>query len=75
MAVPTQESSDGICGKAMRLRASTSWRQAAAVQEGQNDMTRKANELVRSLVGIMNEEGDIIVAFGSKSKLLRDIVF
>ena len=38
-----------------------------------NDMTGKANELVRSLVGMMNEEGDIIVASSSKSKLWRDM--
>ena len=59
------------------MRASTSWRQAAARWSSpggaENDRTRKANELVRSLVGRIKKEGDIIVASGSKSKLWRDM--
>ena len=55
VAVTTQESSDGIHEKAMRI-ATTSWRQAAAQQYGpvqgeqRIDRTLKDNELVRSLV-------------------------
>ena len=37
----------------------------------ENDRTGKVNDLLRSLVGIMKKEGDIIVASGSKSKLWR----
>ena len=60
MAVTAQESSDGIRAKAMRI-----------ARGAENDRTGKANELVRSLVGIIKKEGGIIVASGSKSKLWR----
>ena len=38
-----------------------------------NDTTGEANELVRSLVGIIKKEGDIIVTSRSKSKLWQDM--
>ena len=33
----------------------------------ENDKTKKANELVRALVGLITKEGDIVVASDSKS--------
>ena len=38
-----------------------------------NDKTKKANELVRALVGQVTKEGDNVAASGSKSKLWRDL--
>ena len=37
----------------------------------ETDRTGKANELVRSLVGIIKKGGDIIAASGSKSKIVK----
>ena len=38
-----------------------------------NDKTEKANEVARAPVSMIKKEGDIIVAYGSKSKLWRDM--
>ena len=38
-----------------------------------NDKTKKANELVRALVGQITKEGYIVVASDSKSKLWKDL--
>ena len=35
----------------------------------ENDRTKRANELVRALVGLITKEGDTVVASDSKSKL------
>ena len=39
----------------------------------ENDRTGKANELVRSLVGTIKKEEDVVVASDSKSELWRDL--
>ena len=67
MAVTTQELSDGIREKAMRiasideLQTSSSTARLSSPGRAENDRTGKANELVRSLVGVIKKEGDIIV--------------
>ena len=79
VAVTTQESLDGIREKAMRiasideLETGSSIARWSSPWRPENDRTGKANELVRSLLGIIKKEADIIVASGSKSKLWRDM--
>ena len=54
-----------------------SWRQAAAQEDGpvqvkpKNDKNKKANEIVRAIVGSMVTEGEIVVASDSKSKAVE----
>ena len=78
-AVTTQESSDWTREKAMRtasideLETGSSTARWSSPGRAESDRTGKVNELVRSLVGIMKNEGDIIVASGSKSKLWKDM--
>ena len=76
----TLESSGGIREKAMRIASIDELETGSSTARwsnpggAENDWTGKANELVRSLVGIIKKEGDIIiVASGSKSKLWRDM--
>ena len=78
MAVTTQESSDGIREKAMRiagldeLGASSSagrWSFAGGAEKGRN---KKVSEMLRAIVGLMAKEEDIVVASDSKSKLWKD---
>ena len=78
--VTTQESSDGIREKAMRiasiaeLETGSSARMALSPGRAEIDKKKKAKELVRALVGsITEEEGDIVVASDSKSKLWKDV--
>ena len=78
VAVTTQESLDGIREKAMRigsldeLGASSSAGSWSSSEGAENDRTMKANEIVRAIVGIINKEGDIVVASDSKSKLWKE---
>ena len=79
MAVTTQESSDGIREKAMRiasideLETGSSTARWSNPGRAESDRTRKANELVISLVGMTKKAEDMIVASGSKSKQWRDM--
>ena len=79
VAVTTQESSDGIREKAVRiarldeLEASSGAGRWSSSGRAESDKTKKANELVRVLVGQITEEGDIVVASDSKSELWRDV--
>ena len=50
------------------MRASRSWRQATAQRDGPlkgegSDKTEKANELAKTLVGVIKKAGDIVVAW------------
>ena len=77
MEVTTQESSDGIREKAMRiasideLETGSSTARWSSPGRAENSRTGKSDELVRSLVGILKKEGDI----GRKSKLWKDMSF
>ena len=76
VAVTTQESSDGIREKAMRIANIDELETGSSTarwSSPESYRTGKANELVRSVVGPIKKEGDIIVASGSKSKLWRDM--
>ena len=73
----TQESLDGMRETAMRIpfidELETGSRGKWSSPGGAgNDRTKKANELVRALVGQITKEGDIVVASDSKSKLWSD---
>ena len=78
MAVTTQESPDGVREKAMTIASVDELERGSSTARwpspggAENDRTGKANQFVRSLVG-MKKEGDIIVASGSESKLWRDM--
>ena len=71
VAVTTQESSDGIREKALRianiheLETGSTTARWSSPRGAENDRTGKANEFVRSLVGIPKK--------GSKSKLWKDM--
>ena len=60
------------------MQSSRSWRHATAQRNGpvqkeaENDKAERANEIVRTLVGIIKKR-DIVVATGSKSNLWRDM--
>ena len=79
VAVTTQESLDGIREKPMRiasldeLQASSGALRWSSSGGGANDKTKKANERVRALVGLITKGGDIVVDTDSKSKLWRDM--
>ena len=79
VAVTTQESLDGIRGKAMRIacldgmEASSSAREGLSPTAAEIDKTKKAREVVRALVGSITEEGGIVAACDSKSKLWKDV--
>ena len=78
VTVTTQESLDGIREKAMRIASIDELETGSAGRwsspEGaSNDKTKKANDLVRALVGQITSEGDIVVVSDSKSKLWRDL--
>ena len=67
VAVTTQESSDGIHEKAIDELETGSSAGRRSSPGRANDRT-KANELVRSLVGIIQKEGDAVVFSYCKSK-------
>ena len=75
----TQETSDGIREKAMRIASIGELETVSSTARwsnpggAENDRTGKATELVRSLAGMIMKEGDIILASGSKSKLWKDM--
>ena len=79
VAVNTQESLDGIREKAMmvasidELETGSSAGRWSGPGRAANDKTKKADELVRALVGQITKEGDIVVASDSKSKRRRDL--
>ena len=68
MAVTIQESSEGLCEKAIRiarmdgLETSSSTARWSSPGGAENDKTLKANELVRSLVGRRKKEETISVS-------------
>ena len=78
VAVTTKESLDGIREKAIRiasfdeLETGSSAERWSTSRGAANDKTKKANELVRALVGQITKEVDIVVASDGKSKLWRD---
>ena len=78
MAVTAQESSDGIREKATRiasideLETRSSAEKWSSPGKAANVTTKKANELVRALVGQITKQGGMVVASDSKSKLWRD---
>ena len=79
VAVTIQESSDGIREKAMRIASIDEFETGSSTATwfspggADNDRTQKANELVRSHVGITKKEEDIIVALAAIQKLWRDM--
>ena len=79
VAVTTQESLDGIREKATRIASLDELETGSSadrwsIPRGEaNDKTKKANELVRALVGQITKEVDIVVASDGKSKLWRDL--
>ena len=79
VAVTTQELLDGIREKAMRIPsldemgASNSAGRWSSSGGAENDRNKNVNEIVRALVGSITEEGDIVVACDSKSKLWKDV--
>ena len=79
VAVTTQESLDGIREKATRIasldemEASSSAREGLCLMAAEIDKTKKAREVVRALVGSITEEGCIVAACDSKSKLWKDV--
>ena len=81
VAVTSQESSDGIREKAIRipsideLETGSSAGRWTSPGRAANDKTQKANELVRAPVGIIKKEEDTIVASRSKTKLWTDMSF
>ena len=79
VAVTTQESSDGIREKAMRiarldeLAASSGAGRWSSSGGAENDRNKRVNEIVRAFVGSIMKEEDIVVASDSKSKLWKDM--
>ena len=57
----------------MRWEASSSARRELCSGRAALDKTKKAQEIVRALVGSATEEGDIVVACDSKSQLWKDV--
>ena len=79
VAVTTQESFDGVREKAMRIATIDELEEGSGARRwfspgvAANEKTKKAQELVRALVGPITKEGDTVVASDSKSKLWRDL--
>ena len=77
VAVTIQGSSDEIREKAMRIASIDEFETGSSTARWSSpggtdpDRTQKANEVVRSLVGITKKEEDIIVASGSNSKTVE----
>ena len=57
---------DGLGAGSIAVRSSSSG-------GAENDRNKKVNEIVRAVVGSKMKEGDIVVAFDSKSKLWKDM--
>ena len=78
VAVTTQESSDGIREKAMRiagldeLGASSSAGRWSISGGAEKDRNKEISEVVSAIVGLMTKEEDTVVASDSKSKLWKD---
>ena len=79
VALTTQESSDGTREKAMRIASIDELEKGSSTARwfspggAENDRNKKANEIVRAIVGSIVKKGDIIVASDRKSKLWKDM--
>ena len=77
VAVTTHESLEGFREKAMRiasideLETGSSAERCSSPGGAVNDKVKKANEIVRDLVGQVVKKGEIVVASDSTSKLCR----